>query len=84
MQSNQETDYMSQDADFLDHQFEVNPPLFAGLSSERDNSWKRYMATHPSWTSRQKYQAGKIDREEFEEALEHDDADTPYWSVPYE
>lgn len=84
MSTKQEPDYMSQDANFLDHQFEVNPPLFAGLSSERDNSWKRYMTTHPSWTIRQKYQAGKIDREEFEEALDHGDADTRYWSVPCE
>ena len=84
MIKNEEQDYMKQDEGFLDHQFEVNPPLFAGLSSERDNSWKRYMTTHPSWTIRQKYQAGKIDREEFEEALDHGDADTRYWSVPCE
>ena len=84
MIKNVEQDYMKQDEGFLDHQFEVNPPLFAGLSSERDNSWKRYMATHPSFTIRQKYQAGKADIEEFEEALDHGDADTPYWSVPYE
>ena len=84
MIKNEEPDYMKKDADFLDHQFEVNPPLLAGLSSERDNSWKRYMTTHPSWTIRQKYQAGKIDREEFEEALDHGDADTRYWSVPCE
>lgn len=84
MQSNQEQDYMSQDADFLDHQFEVNPPLFAGLSSERDKEWQQYMATNPSWTIREKYKAGKVDRETFEEELDHDDADTRYWSVPYE
>lgn len=84
MSTTTEHDYMKQDADFLDHQFEVNPPLYAGLSSERDNSWKQYMATHPSWTIRQKYKAGKADRDEFEEALDHGDADTPYWSVPCE
>lgn len=84
MSTNEEPDYMKQDEGFLDHQFEVNPPLTAGLSSERDKEWQHYMATHPSWTIRQKYQAGKADRETFEEALDHDDADTPYWSVPYE
>ena len=36
MIKNEEPDYMKKDADFLDHQFEVNPPLLAGLSSERD------------------------------------------------
>lgn len=84
MSTKEEQDYLAKDADFLDRQFEVNPPLFAGLSSERDNSWKRYMATHPSFTIRQKYKAGKVDRETFEEALDHDDADTRYWSVPRE
>lgn len=84
MSTTNEHDYMSQDEDFLDRQFEVNPPLFAGLSSERDKEWQQYMATHPSWTIRQKYQAGKVDREEFEEALDHGDADTRYWSVPCE
>lgn len=84
MSTKEEQDYLAKDADFLDHQFEVNPPLYAGLSSERDKEWQRYMATHPSFTIRQKYQAGKADIEEFEEALDHDDADTHYWSVPYE
>lgn len=84
MQPKQEPDYMSQDEGFLDHQFEVNPPLTAGLSSERDKEWQHYMATHRSWTIREKYKAGKIDREEFEEALDHGDADTRYWSVPRE
>lgn len=84
MQSNQEPDYLAKDANFLDHQFEVNPPLTAGLPSERDKEWQQYMATHPSWTIREKYKAGKVDREEFEEDLEHGDADTPYWSVPCE
>lgn len=84
MNTKKEQDYMKQDEDFLDSQFEVNPPLTAGLSSERDNSWKQYMATHQSWTIREKYKAGKIDRETFEDDLEHGDADTRYWSVPYE
>lgn len=84
MNTKKEQDYMKQDEDFLDRQFEVNPPLTAGLSSERDKEWQRYMATHPSWTIREKYQAGKVDRETFKEALDHGDADTPYWSVPYE
>ena len=84
MSTTNEHDYLAKEADFLDHQFEVNPPLYAGLSSERDKEWQRYMATHHSWTIRQKYQAGKVDRETFEEAIDHDDADTRYWSVPYE
>lgn len=82
MKSNQEQDYMSQDANFLDHQFEVNPPLFAG--SHPKEEWKKYQATHRGWTSRELYEAGKIDRETFEDDLEHGDADTRYWSVPYE
>lgn len=84
MSTKKEQDYMKQDEDFLDHQFEVNPPLLAGLSSERDKEWQRYLDTHQSWTIREKYKAGKVDREEFEEALDHGDADNPYWSVPCE
>ena len=61
MQSNQEQDYMSQDADFLDRQFEVNPPLFAGLSSERDNSWKQFLASHEGKTAAQLYDEGEFD-----------------------
>ena len=61
MIKNEEQDYMKQDEGFLDHQFEVNPPLFAGLSSERDNSWKRFLATHEGKTADQLYCEGEFD-----------------------
>lgn len=82
MSTTNEPDYMSQDADFLDHQFEVNPPLLAG--SHPKEEWKKYQATHRGWTSRELYEAGKIDSETFEDDLDHGDADTRYWSVPCE
>lgn len=46
MGTTNEPDYMKQDEDFLDHQFEVNPHLYAGLSSERDKEWQRFLASH--------------------------------------
>ena len=61
MQSNQEQDYMSQDAGFLDHQFEVNPPLYAGLPSERDKEWQQFLATHEGKTAKQLYDEGDFD-----------------------
>ena len=61
MSTTNEHDYMSQDEDFLDHQFEVNPPLTAGLSSERDKEWKQYMATHEGKTAAQLYDEGEFD-----------------------
>lgn len=82
MSTKKEQDYMKQDAGFLDHQFEVNPPLLAG--SHPKEEWKKYQATHRGWTSRELYESGKIDRETFEDDLYNGDADTRYWSVPYE
>ena len=59
MIKNEEPDYMKKDADFLDHQFEVNQPLLAGLSSERDKEWQQYMATHEGKTAAQLYDEGE-------------------------
>ena len=76
MITKQEQDYMKQDADFLDRQFEVNPPLFAGLSSERDYSWKRFLATHEGKTADQLYSEGdfdEADKEYHEEVFGKDD-----------
>lgn len=76
MIKNEEHDYLAQDADFLDHQFEVNPPLFAGLSSERDKEWQQYMATHEGKTAAQLYREGEFDeadKEYHEEVFGKDD-----------
>ena len=61
MSTTNEPDYMSQDEDFLDHQFEVNPPLYAGLSSERDKEWQRFLANHEGKTAQQLYDEGEFD-----------------------
>lgn len=61
MGTTNEPDYMKQDEDFLDHQFEVNPHLYAGLSSERDKEWQRFLASHAGKTAQQLYDEGEFD-----------------------
>lgn len=76
MQPKQEPDYLSQDEGFLDHQFEVNPPLTAGLSSERDKEWQQFLATHEGKTADQLYREGEFDeadKEYHEEVFGKDD-----------
>lgn len=71
-----EPDYLAQDENFLDHQFEVNPPLLAGLSSERDKEWQRFLASHEGKTAAQLYREGEFteaDKEYHEEVFGKDD-----------
>lgn len=76
MSTTNEPDYMKQDEGFLDHQFEVNPHLYAGLSSERDKEWQRFLATHEGKTADQLYREGEFDeadKEYHEEVFGKDD-----------